>query len=125
MIVHIGVDSVDIGRIAGLLQRSGPRFLARVFTADEASYCQQRSRPAASLAVRFAAKEAVMKCLGTGWAEGIGFRDIEVRRRPSGAVAVELHGAARARAEALGIRRVHLSLSHTDTVATAFAVAEA
>ncbi|MBZ0153212.1 MAG: holo-ACP synthase [Planctomycetes bacterium] len=122
--VNIGVDSVDIDRIEGLLQRSGARFLARVFTTAEAAYCGQRGRPAASLAVRFAAKEAVMKCLGTGWAQGIGFGDIEVVRAPSGAVAITLHGAAQARALQLGIRRVHLSLSHTDTVATAFAVAE-
>jgi len=124
LIVNIGVDSVDIHRIEGLLQRSGARFLARVFTAAEAAYCGQRGRPAASLAVRFAAKEAVMKCLGTGWALGIGFCDIEVVRAASGAVAITLHGAAQARALQLGIRRVHLSLSHTDTVATAFAVAE-
>lgn len=124
MIVAIGVDSVDIDRIEGLLQRSGERFLARVFTPSEVAYCRGRGRPAASLAARFAAKEAVMKCLGTGWGEGVGFRDVEVQRTTTGAVLVELHGAALAHAARLGVRRCHLSLTHTDTVATAFAVAE-
>lgn len=125
MIVAIGVDSVAIARIAGLLQKSPQRFVARVFTDGEAAYCRSRAHPAESFAARFAAKEATMKCLGTGWAEGIGFRQIEVVRSQAGDVRLSLHGPALARAHALGIRRCHLSLTHDGTTATAFVVAEA
>ncbi len=126
MIVAVGVDAVEIARIARLLQEGGERFLARVFCAGETAYCRSRAegKAAASFAARFAAKEAVMKCLGTGWAAGIGFAQIEVVRTPAGAVQIALHGDAAARAAQLGIRNLHLSLTHTETTATAFVVAE-
>lgn len=124
MIVAVGVDQIEIARIQRLLTASPERFLQRVFTAAERDYCTRRQRPAESLAVRFAAKEAVMKCLGTGWAHGVGFRQIEVQRAPDGSVGVALHGAAAAVAAGRGIRVVHLSLSHTERCAIAFAVAE-
>lgn len=124
MIVGIGVDTVAIARIAGVWQRGGERFLRRVYTAAEIAYCLSRAHPAESLAARFAAKEAVMKCLGTGWAAGVGFLQIEVVRTPNGAVDVALHGEAAAVAKARGIRAVHLSLTHGETDATAFAIAE-
>ena len=113
-----------MARIRGLLERSRGRFERRVFTDTEAAYCRGRERPAESFAARFAAKEAVIKCLGTGWAAGTGFRQIEVQRQVSGQPTVSLDGAAAATAAALGIRRWHLSLTHTQTVATAFVVAE-
>jgi holo-[acyl-carrier protein] synthase len=125
MIVAVGTDAVAIARIARLWQRSGDRFLQRVYTAREADYCRSRAQPAESLAARFAAKEATLKCLGTGWAAGLGFVQIEVVRDVAGAVRLVLHGAAAARAQALGIRRFHLSLTHTDATAIAFVVAEA
>lgn len=128
MIVAVGVDSVAIDRIAGLLQRGGDRFTARVFTPKEAAYCASRATTnaaAASFAARFCAKEAVMKCLGTGWADGIAFRQIEVWRGEAGDVRVVVHDAALRRARTLGIARFHLSLTHTATTATAFVVAEA
>jgi holo-[acyl-carrier protein] synthase len=125
MIVGIGVDAIEIARIRGLWQRGGARFLHRVFTDDELTYCLSRHDPAESLAARFAAKEAVMKCLGTGWADGLGFRQIEVCRAANGDVCLGLGGEAAARAARLGIRRWHLSLTHAETVATAFAIAEA
>lgn len=125
MIVAIGVDSVAIDRLADLWQRGGDRFARRILTEDELTYCRSRANPAESLAARFCAKEAIMKCLGTGWAMGIGFRQIEVRRTADGAVHAALSGAASVRATTLGIRRLHLSLTHTQTTATAFAVAEA
>lgn len=125
MIVAIGVDSVDIARIEALWQRGRERFLQRIYGERELAYCLLRARPAESLAARFCAKEAVMKCLGTGWAEGLAFRQIEVLRDAAGAVRIGLHGAAAARAAALGIRRLHLSLTHTATLASAFVVAEA
>ena len=126
MIRAIGIDAVDLDRIAGLWQRAGERFLQRICTPAEADYCRGRqgAAAAASLAARFAAKEAGMKCLGTGWADGIGFRQFEVVRAPSGAVHLRLHGAAATRAQQLGIEHWHLSLSHTDRVAIAFVVAE-
>ena len=125
MIVAIGVDAVEIERIRALYERSGERYLARVFTKQEGDYCRSRSNPAESLAARFAAKEAVMKCLGTGWADGLGFRQIEVQRLPSGDPQLVVSGEALQRAEALGIRRWHVSLTHTETTATAFVIAEA
>ncbi|MBL9079476.1 MAG: holo-ACP synthase [Planctomycetes bacterium] len=124
MIVAVGVDSVAIARIDGLWRRGGARFTARVLTPRERAYCEARALPAESIAARFCAKEAVMKCLGTGWAHGIGFLQIELLRDPAGALQVALDGAAAARAAALGIRRWHASVTHTADTATAFVVAE-
>lgn len=124
MIVAVGVDMIELARIQRLLEHGSDRFLQRVFTAGERDYCLSRHRPVESLAARFCAKEAVMKCLGTGWAQGVGFQQIEVLRSRDGAVAVGLHAVAAARAAAAGIRSVHLSLSHTEHHAIAFAVAE-
>lgn len=125
MIVGVGVDSVAIARLADLLEAQGERLWRRLCCDAEAAYCRSRARPAESLAARFAAKEAAMKCLRTGWADGVGFRDIEVVRDDAGAVSLRLHGAAAARAAALAIARWHVSLTHTDDTATAFVVAEA
>ena len=124
MIVSVGVDAVAIGRIEDLLERSGERFEQRVFTPEEVTYCRGRPRPAESFAARFAAKEAALKCLGSGWAEGAGFRQVEVVRLPSGGTELTLHGPAAERARQRGIRRWHVSLTHTETTATAFVVAE-
>lgn len=124
MIVAIGVDVTPVARFTGLLARAPDRTYARLCTAHEADYCRSRAHPAQALAARFAAKEAVLKCLGTGWASGLGFAQIEVVRAPSGAVSLLLRGAAAERAVALGIDRWHLSLSHTEELATAFVVAE-
>lgn len=124
MIVGVGVDTVAIARLEDLLEAQGERLWRRLCTDAEAAYCRSRARPAESLAARFAAKEAAMKCLRTGWTEGIGFRDVEVVRAGSGAVSLQLHAAAAARADALGVRRWHLSLTHTDVDATAFVIAE-
>ncbi|MGE3171121.1 MAG: holo-ACP synthase [Planctomycetota bacterium] len=124
MIVGIGVDTVAIGRIERLLQRGGDRLLARLCRDDERRLVLARERPGAALAARFCAKEAVAKCLGTGFASGVAARDIEVVRATDGAVSVRLHGGAARRAESLGIRRVLLSLSHNEHSAVAFAIAE-
>jgi len=124
LIVSVGVDAIEIERIRRLLERSRGRFERRVYTDLEAAYCRDRAHPAESFAARFAAKEAVMKCLGTGWASGTGFRQIEVSRRGAGGPELRLGGAAAAAAAALGIRRWHVSLTHTHATATAFVVAE-
>lgn len=123
MIVAIGVDSIEIARIRRLLGDGG-RFAARIFTAAERGYCEGRSDPAESFAARFCAKEAVMKCLGTGWNHGVRFVDIEVLRDAAGRPSLALAGLAARTAEGLGIRRWHLSMTHTDAAATAFVIAE-
>lgn len=124
MIIHNGVDLVEVRRIADLYARQGERFLARIYTEAERAYCLRKANPGPSLAARFAAKEAVMKCLGTGWSDGVGFAQIEVVRAPSGAPAIRLTGRAAEVAQAIGIERIHLSLTHTDDSALAFAIAE-
>lgn len=124
MIVATGVDILEIARIERLLERGAERFFARVFTTAELEYCRGKVRPAVSFAARFCAKEAVLKCLQTGWGQGLGFAQIEVVRAASGAVGVRLHGAAAARAAAMQIATIHLTLSHSEHVAIAFAVAE-
>ncbi len=125
MIVATGVDLIEIARIERLWRHGGERFLQRVFTAQERAYCLGKARPAAALAARFCAKEAVMKCLGTGWGHGVGFRAIEVVRDDQGVVAITLHDRASAAATARGIARIHLSLSHIEQTAIAVAIAEA
>ena len=124
MIIATGVDLVDLPRIEQMLADHGERFLARVLTPAEAEYCTSQARPATSLGARFAAKEAVMKCLGSGLADGVAFRQIEVIRTDAGAVGIQLSGRAADLAQQLGIARVHLSLSHTGGHAVAMAVAE-
>ena len=114
-----GVDFTEIERVAGVLDRYGERFLRRVFTPGEIAYCRGR---APNLAARFAAKEAVMKCLGTGF-RGVGWRDVEVVRAPSGAPSARLHGRARRRAERLGVTEIAISLSHSREYAMVVAVA--
>lgn len=125
MIIGIGIDVIEIARIRAALEhpRTGARFRARVFTADEALYCGRRRNPYDSYAVRFAAKEASMKALGRGFGEGIGWQDIEVTRG-EGPPRIRLAGAALLRAEALGVRRLHLSLSHSGDIAVAYVIAE-
>lgn len=117
--IATGVDLIEIDRIAATLQRYGERFLRRIYTPDEIAYCRGR---APNLAARFAAKEAVMKSLGTGY-RGVGWRDVEVIRAPSGAPSPRLHGRARQRAERLGVTEIGISLSHSRGFALAFAVA--
>jgi holo-[acyl-carrier protein] synthase len=125
MIVGVGVDVVDIHRIQDMLKRQGERFLERVYTPDERSFCRDRRDPAPHLAARFAAKEAVFKALGTGWAKGVTWVDIEVCRQGHEAPFLVLHGEAKRVSESLGVRRMHLSLSHSQTAAVAVAILEA
>ncbi len=120
--IGLGVDTVEVDRFRVVLQRT-PRFAARVFTDDERRYAAEQRDPTQRLAVRFAAKEAVMKVLGVGIGS-IRLRDIEVTRAESGAPALRLHGTAAELAERRGVTRWWLSLTHTTTVATAVAVAE-
>jgi holo-[acyl-carrier protein] synthase len=114
---ELGIDIIKIARIAAALQRFGDRFPRRVLTDAEHRYV--RNRPA-NFAGRWAAKEAVSKVLGLG-VRGVGWRDIEIVRLPTGQPAVRLHGRARARAEQLGMGRVAVSISHEDEYAVAIA----
>ena len=122
-IVGHGIDIVEVGRIRQLMDRHGDRFLGRCFTASELAYVRRRpKRLAEHLAGRFAAKEAVLKVLGTGLRHGIGWCDIEVVRLPTGQPTLQLAGAAARIARERGIERWMLSLSHISTHATASAI---
>ncbi len=114
----VGVDVVDVPRFTLALRRR-PRLIERLFTEQERRDCQERPD---RLAARFAAKEAVLKALGSGLGAA-SFQSIEVRREPSGAPRIVLHDEARDLATSLGIAQLHVSLSHTPTTATAFVVA--
>lgn len=117
-IIGLGVDLTDIPRIAASYERFGERFLRRVFTEGEIAYCMRRRDPTPSLAGRFASKEAAMKALGTGHALGVLWKDIEVVR-VSGPPQLRLHGGAARRAEAMGVTRSLLTITHTDSLAMA------
>lgn len=118
-----GIDIVETARIRQLVESHGQRFLDRCFTPGELAYCNRNTkRFYEHLAGRFAAKEAVLKVLGTGWRGGIQWTDIEILREPSGQPKVLLSGECRRIAERLGIRRWHVSISHIETHATASAI---
>ena len=112
------MDIIEIDRVAATLARFGDRFLQRIYTTGEIAYCRGR---APQLAARFAAKEAVMKALGTG-TRGVGWQEVEVTRKRSGEPGIALHGRAATRAEKLGIDRLALSLSHSRNYAVASVV---
>lgn len=125
MILGHGIDLVDTPRIERLLSQHEGRFLDRVFTAGERAYCEAGGKQRVQrYAARFAAKEAVLKVLGTGWSGGIAWTDVEVVREPSGQPRVQLYGEAAKVAEQRGITRWWLSLSHLKGHALASAVGE-
>lgn len=120
-VLGLGVDIVEIDRMAAALRRH-PRLKERIFSADERRYCEKRNKPEVHYALRFAAKEAVLKALGTGFS-GMRFTDVEVVREGSGRPVPRLTGRAAERAAELGVIEMHLSLSFTHTTAVASAVA--
>jgi holo-[acyl-carrier protein] synthase len=124
MIVAIGIDIVEIARVEEIFARRGERFRNRVFTQAEIAYCEGRASRVESYAARFAAKEAAMKALGTGWAKGVGWQDIEVIRAETGAPSVQLHGRALERLTEMGARKAHLSLTHSRNIAIAQIILE-
>jgi holo-[acyl-carrier protein] synthase len=124
VIVSIGIDIIEIGRVREVLART-PRFRDRVFTERERAYCDSRGPAAAQhYAARFAAKEAAFKALGTGWRDGIGWHDAEVVSQESGAPSLVLGGHALTVFNQLGATRAHLSLSHTSEHAVAQVIFE-
>jgi holo-[acyl-carrier protein] synthase len=124
MIIGIGTDLIEVDRIERLVKQHGDQFLSRCFTREERAYALARAHAAQHLAARFAVKEAVMKALGTGWGKGVRWRDIGVLRRPGEAPQVELAGGAARRARRLGVRRVHITITHLRGEAMALAIAE-
>ena len=117
-----GVDMVACGRLGEAIERHGDRFLHRVFTPAELDYCRDKRRRIEHLAGRFAAKEAVLKLLGTGWQNGISWTEIEILNLPSGQPQVRLSGQCRQVADKAGLTEIHVSISHIATHAIASAV---
>jgi holo-[acyl-carrier protein] synthase len=122
MIQGLGIDLVEVSRIKDAIERRGERFLDRVFRPAERAYCEARPHRFEHYAVRFAAKEAVLKVLRTGWSSGLGFKDVEVLRDADGAPSARLSPTAQAWAQKRGIARVLLSLSHSGRWAVAQAI---
>ena len=123
MIHGHGVDVTEIARIEESLARFGDRFVARTFCESEIAYCGAMASPAPHYAARFAAKEAVLKALGTGLAQGIRWTDVEILKEHGGRPTVALYGSAAALAAQRGLSRVDISLSHTNDLAIAQVVA--
>jgi holo-[acyl-carrier protein] synthase len=122
MIIGVGVDIVEIDRLRQAIDRQKDRFIRRVFTAAEQEFCLSHRDPAPHFAARFAAKEALFKALHTGWAKGVTWLDVEVRREEQQAPELVLQGEALKLSLALGARSFHISLSHTDYSAIALVV---
>jgi holo-[acyl-carrier protein] synthase len=120
-IIGIGLDATEVPRMAEVIARHGERFLARVFTADEIAYCQAHRHAAQHFAARFAVKEAAMKALGTGYAQGVVWKDIEVVRH-GGPPQLQLRGPAAARFASMGGRTSAITITHTDTLALAHVI---
>ena len=123
-ILGTGTDIIEVLRIAQMIERHGELFLGRVYTENEIAYCSASKAANQHYAGRWAAKEAVLKALGTGWRRGISWRDIEIRNEPGGAPKVLLRGGARDVLVQTGIQIMHVSISHCRNYATATAIAE-
>ena len=124
MIVGTGIDIAEVPRIAQSIERFGNRFLQRIFTGGEIRYCDSKANRAERYAARFAAKEAAMKALGTGWSHGVRWVDCEVVRLPGGRPSIHFHGKAGEIAATLGVKNAALSLSHTAEQAIAQVILE-
>lgn len=124
MVLGLGTDLIEISRIERSLERFGEQFLARVFTPGEIAYCRRKKASAESFAARFAAKEAGAKALGTGISRGVSWKEFEVRRAPGQRPELHLSGRALQIAEAMGVRRLSLSLTHSREMSMAVVVAE-
>jgi holo-[acyl-carrier protein] synthase len=119
MLLGLGVDMVEVGRVKKAWERWGERFLNRVFTSEERHYCLRKAYPEQSLAARFAAKEAVLKAIGTGLSGGIGWKDVEIVNNKSGKPEVSL---GKKLTERIGEKKILISISHTEEFAIAYAI---
>jgi len=124
MIIGVGIDVVQNDRIRESLKKFGGRFINRIYTEIESGYCNNCADPTIHFAARFAAKEAAFKALGTGWAAGVKWKDIEVQRLASGQPTLHLFEGALARATSLGAVRFHVSLTHDQLVSCAVVILE-
>src|ERR1700733_10694035 len=124
MIVGTGIDIAEVPRIRRAIERFGDRFLHRIFTAGEMRYCDSKANRYERYAARFAAKEAAMKALGTGWNHGVRWRDCEVTPMPGGRPTMTFHGKAGEFAAMLGVKNAALSITHTAEQAIAHVILE-
>jgi holo-[acyl-carrier protein] synthase len=124
MILGTGLDIAEVSRIRESIERFGDRFLRRVFTEGEIRYCEQKTSRFESYAARFAAKEAGMKALGTGWSRGVRWCDIEVVRQKGQRPTIQFHGKAAVIAARLGTKNIVLSVTHTSEQALAHVILE-
>lgn len=121
-ILGLGTDIVECARIEAMIQKHGAMFLERVYTQAEIDYCRPRRAAVQHYAGRWAAKEAILKAMGTGWAKGIGWTELEIVNLPGGQPEARLHGQAAALCRDRGVRQVLVSLSHCQEYATATAI---
>jgi holo-[acyl-carrier protein] synthase len=125
MIVGLGLDIAEVDRIEAAIRRHGAPFLERLYTPSEVAYCESHKDKFERYAARFAAKEAAMKALGTGWSRGVRWRDIEVAREPSGRPVIRLEGVAQQIAQRMGVKNISLSITHSGNLALAQVIFEA
>jgi len=124
VIVGIGIDLAEVDRIREAIERHGQRFIQRIYTEKEIAYVERKANKFERYAARFAAKEAGMKAVGTGWKRGVRWRDFEVTNLPSGRPTLQLHGEAAKFAENLGVRNIALSITHTAAQGMAIVILE-
>ncbi|HWC97427.1 MAG TPA: holo-[acyl-carrier-protein] synthase [Candidatus Sulfopaludibacter sp.] len=124
MIVGTGVDLAEVDRIRASIERFGAKFVQRVYTPAEIAYVERKANRFERYAARFAAKEAGMKAIGTGWRHGVRWQDFEVANLPSGKPTLRFHGVAARFAEQLGVRNVALSITHTAQLGMAHVILE-
>ena len=124
MILGTGVDLAEVPRIRSAIERYGERFIQRIYTPLEIAYVERKANRFERYAARFAAKEAGMKAIGTGWSHGVLWKDFEVTNLPSGQPILRLHGVAAQVAEKRGVRKIALSLTHTAELAMAHVILE-
>jgi len=124
MILGTGVDLAEVGRIREAIERYGERFMRRIFTEGEIAYVERKANRFERYAGRFAAKEAGMKAIGTGWKRGVRWQDFEVSNLPSGRPTLRLHGEAARIADKLGVKTISLSITHTADLGMAHVILE-
>lgn len=124
MIVGLGVDITEVPRMREMIERRGQPALRRLFTPAEIAYCEEHRNKYERYAGRFAAKEAAMKALGTGWRHGVRWVDIEITRAASGKPSLELRGVAREFADRLGVKHIAITITHTEKLALAQVIFE-
>ncbi len=124
MILGTGIDLAEVPRIQDAIERYGQKFVQRIYTPGEIAYVERKANRFERYAARFAAKEAGMKAIGTGWRHGVRWQDFEVANLPGGRPILKLHGVAAEFAERMGVKRISLSLTHTTENGMAFVILE-